>query len=176
MASIADLGARALRRLGVAAVADADQPSLTATTTQADIATRALQGLGIIVPASARPAVGPAAAAAIATRALQNLGIVVPAGDRPVNTATITVTELATRALRAMDIPVPAAERPGTPTIVTVAAIATNALMRLGVMASDESPITRARWWRFMRRWCSAGWSAGPIAPFRGTSRRTTRS
>jgi hypothetical protein len=170
MATVTELGARVLRRLGVVAVAAADRPSITATSTITDIAGRALQSLGIIVtdaerpalsatvtvttlgemtlqslgvivPASARPAVGTATAADIAERALQNLGIVVPEADRPVNTATVTVTELAARALQALDIPVPASAWPTISTTVTVSAIALGALVRLGVVASDETPL-----------------------------------
>jgi hypothetical protein len=171
MADIVDLGARALRRLGVLAVADAEQPALTATTSATDIATRALQALGIIVtaaerpilaatvtvtdlaeqtlqalgvivPASARPTVGTATPAAIAARALQNLGVVVPEGDRPANTATVTLTELAARALQALDIPVPASAWPTAGGTVTTSDVATEALVRLGVVASDETPST----------------------------------
>jgi hypothetical protein len=169
-ATVTELGARVLRRLGVVAVAAADRPAISATSTITDIAGRALQSLGIIVtdaerpalsatvtvttlgemtlqslgvivPASARPAVGTATAAAIAARALQNLGIVVPEVDRPVNTATVTVTELAARALQALDIPVPASAWPAISTTVTVSAIALGALVRLGVVASDETPL-----------------------------------
>jgi len=46
--SVAQLGERALRRLGVAIVPEADRPSLTATTTAAAIATAALIELGVI--------------------------------------------------------------------------------------------------------------------------------
>jgi hypothetical protein len=170
-ATITELGARVLRRLGVVAVAAADRPGISATSTLEDIAGRALQSLGIvvteaerpalsatvtvatlaemtlqslgvIVPASARPAVGTATAADIAERALQSLGIVVPEADRPANTATVTVEELAARALQALDIPVPAASWPAISATVTVASIATNALVRLGVVASDETPLT----------------------------------
>ena len=48
MATVAELGARVLRRLGVAAVAAADRPALTATVTLSDIATRALRRLGVV--------------------------------------------------------------------------------------------------------------------------------
>jgi hypothetical protein len=167
-ATITELGARVLRRLGVVAVAAADRPSITATSSVTDIAGRALQSLGIIVtdaerpaisatvtvtdlaeralqtlgvivPASARPSVGTATAADIAERALQNLGVVVPEADRPSNTATVTVTELAARALQALDVPVPASAWPTTALTVTVANIANEALVRLGVIASDET-------------------------------------
>jgi hypothetical protein len=141
MATIADLGARALRRLGVVAVADAEQPTLSATTTAADIATRALQSLGIIVPASDRPAIGTVSAASIAARAMQNLGVVVPEGDRPVvTTATVTVTELAARALQAMGVPVPASAWPAAGGTVTYNVVALEALIRLGVIAAEETP------------------------------------
>jgi hypothetical protein len=47
-ATIADLGARVLRRLGVAVVAAADRPALTALVSVDRIATRALQMLGVV--------------------------------------------------------------------------------------------------------------------------------
>jgi hypothetical protein len=169
-ATITELGARVLRRLGVVAVAAADRPSITATSTVTDIAGRALQSLGIIVtaaerpallatvtvtdiaeralqtlgvivPASARPSVGTATAAGIAERALQNLGIVVPEADRPVNTATVTITALAERALQALDIPVPASAWPAASGTTNAAAVGLEALVRLGVVASDETPL-----------------------------------
>jgi hypothetical protein len=99
--------------------------------------------LGIIVPASERPSVGTATPTAIAARAMQNLGVVVPEGDRPVVTATtVTVTELAARALQAMDIPVPASAWPTAGGTVSYTAVAREALIRLGVIASDETPLT----------------------------------
>ena len=141
-ATVAELGARVLRRLGVVTVAAADRPAISATSTITDIAERALQALGIIVPASARPSVGTATAASIAARALQNLGVVVPETDRPTNTATVTVTELAARALQALDIPVPASAWPAASGTTTAAAVGLEALQRLGVVASDETPLT----------------------------------
>lgn len=46
--TVADIATRALRRLGVAVVADADRPALTTTIAAADIATSALIELGVI--------------------------------------------------------------------------------------------------------------------------------
>lgn len=46
--TVADLGARVLRRLGIAAVAAADRPALTVTVSVAEIALRALQWLGVV--------------------------------------------------------------------------------------------------------------------------------
>src|SRR5690349_14919463 len=75
--TIAELGARVLRRLGVAVVAASDRPALTATVPLADIATQALQTLGIVIPAGERPALSTTVpAATIATRALEWLGVV----------------------------------------------------------------------------------------------------
>jgi hypothetical protein len=141
-ATVTELGARVLRRLGVVAVAAADRPSITATSTVTDIATRALQSLGVIVPDAERPAIGTATAASIAARALQNLGVVVPETERPTNTATVTVTALAERALQALDIPVPASAWPASSSTVAASVIATEALVRLGVVASDETPLS----------------------------------
>ena len=140
MADVIELGARVLRRLGVAPVADIEAPPLSVTVTPADIAGRALQTLGITVPASDRPETYITTSSLVAARAVQMLGIVVPAGDRPSITATVTVTELAARALQGLDIPVPASAWQVQGNVVTVPNIALDALMRLGVIASDEAP------------------------------------
>jgi hypothetical protein len=169
-ATVTELGARVLRRLGVAAVAASDRPTLSATITATDIATRALQRLGIIVPEADRPSITatstvtdigartletlgvvvpaserPAAAsvvtvADVAAHALQRLAVTVPEVDRPVIATTITATNVAVRALQALGIPAPTAEWPALSGSVTVAAIGLDALQRLGVVASDETP------------------------------------
>jgi hypothetical protein len=68
-ATIADLGARALRRLGVAAVAASDRPAAGATVPAATIATRALIWLAVIAadetPAAADQALAADKVAAI---------------------------------------------------------------------------------------------------------------
>lgn len=140
MADTIELGARVLRRLGLAPVSDLEAPPLSVTVSAADIAARALQGLGVTIPASERPENYITAAPLIAARAVQNLGIVIPEGDRPAITATVTVTELAARALQGLDIPVPPSAWQVQGNIVSVPNIATDALMRLGVIASDEAP------------------------------------
>ena len=78
-ATIADLGVRVLRRLGVAVVPAAERPALSVTVPVTDVATRALESLGIIAPSTIRPALGTfstVAFPAIALRALQWLGVV----------------------------------------------------------------------------------------------------
>jgi hypothetical protein len=68
-AAIADIVTAALRRIGVAVVADADRPALTSTFTLSDIATAALIELGVIAsdetPSAADLALAQAKAAAI---------------------------------------------------------------------------------------------------------------
>jgi len=53
--TVTQLAARALRRLGVAAVAASDRPANTAIGTLTDVAARALQSLGLPVPPSEWP-------------------------------------------------------------------------------------------------------------------------
>jgi hypothetical protein len=159
--TVAELGDRVLRRLGVVAVAAGDRPTSTTTTSAADIASRALQGLGIIVPASDRPSVGTATPTAIAARAMQNLGVVVPEGDRPVVTATtVTVTELAARALQAMDIPVPASAWPTAGGTVSYTAVAAGGADPAGRdrVGRDAADLSIRRWPRPWRRPCTRPW------------------
>ncbi|APT57784.1 hypothetical protein RGI145_12345 [Roseomonas gilardii] len=115
MVTVAELGQRALRRLGVA-----------------------------IVPPSARPAAGAAVGVAdVANRALRRLGvIVVPTGEGPGALAITTVATLAERALRQLGInPYPALSQLGTDQVPwTMAMIGTAALQRLGVLNGDEGP------------------------------------
>jgi hypothetical protein len=111
-ATVTELGARVLRRLGVAAVAASDRPSPASTTT----------------------------VAAVAARALQRLAVTVPEVDRPVIATTVTTANVAVRVLQALGIPAPAAEWPALSGSVTLAAIGLDALQRLGVVSGDESP------------------------------------
>jgi hypothetical protein len=113
-ATVTELGARVLRRLGVAAVAASDRPAVAATTTVADVA----------------------------ARALQRLAVTVPEVDRPVIATTVTVANVAVRALQALGIPAPTSEWPALSGSVTVAEIGLDALQRLGVVAGDETAAT----------------------------------
>jgi hypothetical protein len=111
--TVAQLGARALRKLGIAIVAD-----------------------------SARPASGPVTnAAAIAARVLLELGIPVPEANRPAGVGIVAQADLAARALRAVGIN-PAFPDSSTSTGIIYAAadLATAALEKLSVIASDETP------------------------------------
>jgi hypothetical protein len=110
-ATVTELGARVLRRLGVAAVAASDRPAVAATTTVADVA----------------------------ARALQRLAVTVPEASRPVISTTVTVANVAVRALQALGIPAPTSEWPALSGSVTVAQIGLDALQRLGVVAGDET-------------------------------------
>ena len=111
--TVSGLGARALRKLGLALVADAVRPGEGATLTSADVAARALLQLGIPVAES----------------------------DRPAAAAIVSKADLAARALRAVGID-PAAIGAGTASGVTYDApgLATAVLLKLAVIASDETP------------------------------------
>ncbi|MGD0108363.1 MAG: hypothetical protein ABSC06_30640 [Rhodopila sp.] len=112
-ATVAQLGARALRKLGVAIVADASRAAADSVTTAAAIAARVLLELGIPVAESARPA-----AAAI-----------------------VAQPDLASRALRAVGVN-PAAIGTGTATGITytATALATASLLKLAVISAEETP------------------------------------
>jgi hypothetical protein len=112
-ATVAQLGARALRKLGIAIVADSARPANGATTTAADVA----------------------------ARVLLELGIPVAEADRPPAAGIVSQADLASRALRAVGIN-PAPIGIGTATGITyaIAQLATAALLKLAVIASDETP------------------------------------
>lgn len=111
--SVAQLGARALRKLGIAIVADASRPAAAAVTS----------------------------AAAVAARVLLELGIPVAEADRPAAVGTVTQADLASRALRAVGInPAPIGSGTATGITYTASALATAALEKLSVIASDEAP------------------------------------
>lgn len=112
-ATVAQLGARALRKIGIAIVADAS-----------------------------RPAAGPVTnAAAIAARVLLELGIPVPEASRPAAVGIVAQSDLAARALRAVGInPAPPGSGTATGITYTTAQIGTEALLKLTVIASDETP------------------------------------
>jgi hypothetical protein len=113
-ATVTELGARVLRRLGVAAVAASDRPAVASTTTVADVA----------------------------ARALQRLAVTVPEASRPTNTAVVTATDITNRALQALGMLVPFSEWPTLTAVASITDIATDALQRLGVIAADQSPST----------------------------------
>lgn len=112
-ATLAQLGARALRKLGIAIVADASRPTAGATVTADTVAARVLLELGLPVAEAARP--GPA--------------------------AIVSQADLASRALRAVGInPAPAGSGAITGITYSISQIATSVLLKLAIIASDESP------------------------------------
>jgi hypothetical protein len=112
-ATVAQLGARALRKLGIAIVADASRPAEGAVVAAADVA----------------------------ARVLLELGIPVPEANRTASAGTITQAEIASRALRAVNIdPAPLTEGIASGLTYDSPTIATSALLKLGVIASDEVP------------------------------------
>lgn len=114
MATIAQLGARTLRKLGVSVVAYSDQPAAAATTT----------------------------AAAVVSEVLRNQGIYVADNDRPSELPTVNVADLGARTARAvginpLDLTATASGQTFTRTV-----IGNKVLLKLAVMASDEPPLT----------------------------------
>jgi hypothetical protein len=129
-ATVAQLGARALRKLGVAIVANASRPAAGATVTAATVAARVLLELGVPVPEGDRPA-APGAA----------LGVFVLGVDALNEQPIVAQSEIAARALRAVGIN-PAPIGVGTATGITYNAdqLAVAVLIKLTVIASDETP------------------------------------
>ena len=90
--TIAELGVRVLRRLGVAVVPAAERPALSAAITVLTVAQRALEGLGVTVPAADRPPlVTVVSVPTLGLRALQWLGVV--ASDETPNVADQDMAE-----------------------------------------------------------------------------------
>jgi hypothetical protein len=113
MSTVAQLGARALRKLGIAVVADASRPESAPVATAADVA----------------------------VDMMRQMNIPVADADRPASLGTIGQGEIASRALRAVGVnPAAIIASIGTNTTLTLDQIATAALRKLAVIASDESP------------------------------------
>lgn len=135
------LAARALRKLGLAIVADASRPDGGPTLSTADIVRRVVHALGIPVVAADRPAeLGTTTEADSAARALRLLGVN-PIAGVSVEGLGITPGEVATRALRMVgvnpaDLPVVASG-----IVWTYQQVATEALRRLSVVDSIEFPV-----------------------------------
>lgn len=107
----AQLGARALRKLGVAIVADASRPGAAAPVTSAGVALDMMLQMGIPVPLADQPAtLPPVAQADIAARALEAVGA---------NPAALTASI-------------------GTGDVWALADVATAALLKLAVIAPDD--------------------------------------
>jgi hypothetical protein len=116
MATVAALGARALRKLGLAPVAVADRPSSGSTVTVALIANRALRILGVnpIAESDAASNSGTVSVTIIAARALRRLGFNPHVESAvPAESGTTDTDDIAERALRMLGI-VSATETPAT--------------------------------------------------------------
>jgi len=139
-ATVAQLGARAIRKLGIAIVVDANRPGAAAPKTSADIADDMLRQMGIVVPEAARPgAVGTVTQAEIAARALRDVGINPIAGVAQPG-GLVAGGDIAARALRAVGIdPAATGGFIGSGVTLTLAQIAIAALVKLAVIAPDES-------------------------------------
>lgn len=139
-ATVAQLGARAIRKLGIAIVADANRPGAPAPKTSADIADDMLRQMGIVTAEAARPAaVGTVTQAEIAARALRAVGVNPVAGiAQPAG--LVAAGDIAARALRAVGIdPAATGGFIGTGVTLTLAQIAIAALVKLAVITPDET-------------------------------------
>jgi len=145
MATVAQMGARALRKTGLTPVALADHPSAGSVVTQAVIAARALRSLGInpVAEADASANSGTATAAEVGLMALHRLGLSpVIADDRPTDGTVVSVASVAERALRLLGVnPVDEADASANSGTATAAQVGAMALHRLGlspVVAADR--------------------------------------
>ena len=133
--TVAQLGARALRKLGIAIVADAARPGEGATVTSSAVAARVILELGIPVAEGDRPA-APGAA----------LGAFVLGTDTLNEQPIVSQSELAARALRAVGInPAQLGAGTATGTVYTADALAVEVLIKLAVIAPEEVPSTQDR-------------------------------
>ena len=129
-ATVAQLGARVLRKLGIAIVANASRPAEGATLTSATVAGRVLLELGIPVLEADRPA-APGAM----------LGAFVLGTDALNEQPIVSQAELASRALRAVGVnPAPTGSGTITGITYTGAQIATSVLIKLAVIAPEDTP------------------------------------
>jgi hypothetical protein len=134
------LGARALRKIGVTMVADANRPGAAPAQTAAQIADDMLRQMGIIVPEASRPgAVGTIGQTEIAARALRAVGAN-PAGvvGGIQSNVTMTVFDVAAIALRHFGIPIVTSSQPAPVGTVTRTQIAGRALQAVG--SNPEPP------------------------------------
>ena len=140
MATPAQLGARALRKLGVAIVADADRPDAGPTYTASEVADRAVRDMGIFSGIDERPdALPPVGQDEIAQRALRANGVN-PVAVNSVLTTPVTNAEIASRALRRLGVNPAPLSPTNSNAIYTFSQVSAAALRKLGVVASDETP------------------------------------
>ena len=140
--TIAALAEQALRRLGVAIVAEADRPALTAIVTVAEIASRAVQGLGVVVPAAAAPPLSAIVSIpVIAVSALKLLGVIPPdpGGIVPVVSIGVAVISDAGGGVGSGGTTGASSGGMVTGTVVTVTDIAAKALQVVGVVVPAAS-------------------------------------
>lgn len=144
-ATVAQLGAGALRKLGVAIVADAARPGAAgkagpgATRAASDLEADVLREFGVVVPETARPAaLGSVPFQELAARALRSVGGN-PIPPVPHVDPLVSIGEIASRALRSLgsNPAGPLGLVPGDP-FGPLSNVAYRALLKLGVMASDE--------------------------------------
>lgn len=140
MATVAQLGARALRKLGIAIVADAARPGAALPATLDDVAARVLRELGIPVAENARPALlGTVGLSELGARTLRTFGVNPIAGTAAPG-STVSREQIAIRALRAVGVNPADFQGGSTNDTFVYSQIATAALLKLAVVGADELP------------------------------------
>ena len=139
-ATVPQLGARALRELGVIVALDAERYSPGPPLTALDVAQRALRENGIVVLPDDRPdAQAPVPVSEIAATALRAEGVN-PAASILLPSGVASPDEIASRALRGLSVNPAVSGAVLTGFAADRTAIGTKALLKLAVIASDETP------------------------------------
>ena len=145
--TVAQLGARALRKLGVAIVAESLVPADTTVWTQEQLAIRAAREIGIPIPQASAPIPLPSVAQEdLVARTMRACGLNPVAFSEQTHggVTVVAVPEIAARALRLCGInplgPI-TGYGPGTEPTVTQTQIATEALIKLEIFDPNETPV-----------------------------------
>lgn len=135
------LAARALRKIGVTMVADANRPTPLPTQTAADVADDMLRQMGIVIAEGNRPgAVGTVTQADIAARALRNVGINPAAAPLTAPSVPVQAAVVAAIMLIRMGIPTAQANQSPLGAVVPAADIAARALRAVGINPAVITP------------------------------------
>ena len=144
-ATVTDLAARALRRIGVAIVPASTRPGSTDIAPPSVIVAKALRDLGInpVATQPSSPSAATTTIAAIAAQTLRALGVnAVAESDMAADTTTITITEIAARALRGVGVNLIAESNAGSASASrTPDYLAQNALKLLGINPVEQANV-----------------------------------
>ncbi len=139
-ATVAQLGARALRKLGVAIVANAGRPGAGPVSTAADVAGQAVREMGVVVPESLRPDLAAVVTPDdMAARTMRAVGLN-PIAGTSAPAAPVPDAEIAARALLMLGVNPQGPAVGGASGTVALSDMAMRALYKLGVNDAVEAP------------------------------------